>query len=337
MYQIVFSTSVYLLFLLQPPPTYEESICQSVELPRNIFTSNLEVSPPRSIYNSVGPNTPHPVTPALPVWCRSGALTAQRVKRTSYSFIKVIGLSKVWLDISRKLIHTGQEFMWLMMRQLTTSCTHFRKRRLVRTWMFRTICGYRAYHRRITAHERCQGGWYILKTARLKHTKKGPVIYYVDYMPVCVYSPPPLLVSYRLQYLFRNAYQRSILSGVGEKCVCARTYWSRMWFSLLEDTFEKVPMRMSLTLSYCKEDRKAGLISLIYNSYTVVISMYNPISSLIHKRNAISCEFMTPSKFFWGGIINPFYSFSDKKLQVFSWLLLPSMLGTESCTLTFTN
>ncbi|XP_023256807.1 uncharacterized protein LOC111651088 isoform X2 [Seriola lalandi dorsalis] len=51
----------------EPPPSYEESIRQSVELPYNILSSSLDVSPPQSIYTDTGPDiqtdTPHPVNP----------------------------------------------------------------------------------------------------------------------------------------------------------------------------------------------------------------------------------------------------------------------------------
>ncbi|XP_051243867.1 uncharacterized protein si:ch73-364h19.1 isoform X2 [Dicentrarchus labrax] len=56
----------------EPPPTYEESIRQSLELPYNILSSSLDISSPQSIYTNTGPDTPHPVSsdpdsPVLPV------------------------------------------------------------------------------------------------------------------------------------------------------------------------------------------------------------------------------------------------------------------------------
>ncbi|KAG7243711.1 hypothetical protein INR49_011268 [Caranx melampygus] len=51
----------------EPPPSYEESIRQSVELPYNILPSSLDISPPQSIYTNRGPDiqldtdTPPPV------------------------------------------------------------------------------------------------------------------------------------------------------------------------------------------------------------------------------------------------------------------------------------
>ncbi|XP_037647049.1 uncharacterized protein si:ch73-364h19.1 isoform X1 [Sebastes umbrosus] len=45
----------------EPPPTYEESIRQSMELPYNILSSSLDISLPQSIYTNTGPDTPHPV------------------------------------------------------------------------------------------------------------------------------------------------------------------------------------------------------------------------------------------------------------------------------------
>ncbi|XP_031176918.1 uncharacterized protein si:ch73-364h19.1 isoform X2 [Sander lucioperca] len=45
----------------EPPPTYEESIRQSMELPYNILSSSLDISPPQSIYTNTGPDTHHPV------------------------------------------------------------------------------------------------------------------------------------------------------------------------------------------------------------------------------------------------------------------------------------
>ncbi|GAA6226100.1 uncharacterized protein LOC108881039 [Lates japonicus] len=50
----------------EPPPTYEESIRQSMELPYNILSPSLDISPPQSIYTNAGAdiqtNTPHPHT-----------------------------------------------------------------------------------------------------------------------------------------------------------------------------------------------------------------------------------------------------------------------------------
>ncbi|XP_035511179.1 uncharacterized protein si:ch73-364h19.1 [Morone saxatilis] len=46
----------------EPPPTYEESIRQSLELPYNILSSSLDISSPQSIYTNTGPDTPHPVS-----------------------------------------------------------------------------------------------------------------------------------------------------------------------------------------------------------------------------------------------------------------------------------
>lgn len=84
-------------FLLQPPPTYEESIRQSVELPYNIFPSNLDSSPPPSVYNNTGPDSPRPVSsdtdsPVLPVWFRLSVQLPPRIGKTSY-----LGLYR-WLD-----------------------------------------------------------------------------------------------------------------------------------------------------------------------------------------------------------------------------------------------
>ncbi|XP_041813832.1 uncharacterized protein si:ch73-364h19.1 [Chelmon rostratus] len=44
----------------EPPPTYEESIRQSMELPYSILSSSLDV-PPQSIYTNTEPDTPRPV------------------------------------------------------------------------------------------------------------------------------------------------------------------------------------------------------------------------------------------------------------------------------------
>ncbi|XP_068435171.1 uncharacterized protein si:ch73-364h19.1 isoform X2 [Clinocottus analis] len=44
----------------EPPPTYEESIRHSVDLPYNILSSGLDASPPHSIYTSSRPDTPPP-------------------------------------------------------------------------------------------------------------------------------------------------------------------------------------------------------------------------------------------------------------------------------------
>ncbi|XP_059204225.1 uncharacterized protein si:ch73-364h19.1 [Centropristis striata] len=46
----------------EPPPTYEESIRQSMELPYNILSSSLDISSPPSIYTHTVPDTPHPVS-----------------------------------------------------------------------------------------------------------------------------------------------------------------------------------------------------------------------------------------------------------------------------------
>ncbi|XP_071768039.1 uncharacterized protein LOC139921648 [Centroberyx gerrardi] len=45
--------------MTEPPPTYEESIRQSVELPYNILSSNLDISHPQTVYPAhadTGPN-----------------------------------------------------------------------------------------------------------------------------------------------------------------------------------------------------------------------------------------------------------------------------------------
>ncbi|XP_017283614.1 uncharacterized protein si:ch73-364h19.1 isoform X2 [Kryptolebias marmoratus] len=39
----------------EPPPTYEESIRHSVELPYNILSSGLDLSPPQSFHTDTGP------------------------------------------------------------------------------------------------------------------------------------------------------------------------------------------------------------------------------------------------------------------------------------------
>ncbi|XP_034394714.1 uncharacterized protein LOC117734624 isoform X2 [Cyclopterus lumpus] len=46
----------------EPPPTYEESVRHSVELPYNILSSSLDASPPQSIYTTWRPDTPPPIT-----------------------------------------------------------------------------------------------------------------------------------------------------------------------------------------------------------------------------------------------------------------------------------
>ncbi|XP_068584171.1 uncharacterized protein si:ch73-364h19.1 isoform X2 [Cebidichthys violaceus] len=46
----------------EPPPTYEESIRHSVELPYDILSSSRDISPPQSIYTSTGPDTPPPIS-----------------------------------------------------------------------------------------------------------------------------------------------------------------------------------------------------------------------------------------------------------------------------------
>ncbi|XP_031718120.1 uncharacterized protein LOC116391554 [Anarrhichthys ocellatus] len=46
----------------EPPPTYEESIRPSMELPYVILSSSRDISPPQSIYTSTGPDTPPPIT-----------------------------------------------------------------------------------------------------------------------------------------------------------------------------------------------------------------------------------------------------------------------------------
>lgn len=52
---VIFSVKSLLSFfchLLQPPPTYEESIRQSVELPYNILSSSLDVPSAQSFYTN---------------------------------------------------------------------------------------------------------------------------------------------------------------------------------------------------------------------------------------------------------------------------------------------
>ncbi|KAK5914276.1 hypothetical protein CgunFtcFv8_008731 [Champsocephalus gunnari] len=43
----------------EPPPTYEESVRHSIELPYNILSSNLDLSFPQSIFTNT--DTPHPI------------------------------------------------------------------------------------------------------------------------------------------------------------------------------------------------------------------------------------------------------------------------------------
>lgn len=96
----------------QPPPTYEESIRQSVEVPYNIFPSCLGISPPQNIYT--GSDTPNPVSSDstfLPVWHWSSASDAQWRKDfgsfTTGGGTRLKGFSDwSWLDLSHKLIHT---------------------------------------------------------------------------------------------------------------------------------------------------------------------------------------------------------------------------------------
>ncbi|XP_056262892.1 uncharacterized protein LOC130188520 isoform X2 [Pseudoliparis swirei] len=46
----------------EPPPTYEESVRHSVELPYRILSSSLDASPPRSLYTTWRPDMPPPIT-----------------------------------------------------------------------------------------------------------------------------------------------------------------------------------------------------------------------------------------------------------------------------------
>ncbi|XP_034567002.1 uncharacterized protein LOC117832127 [Notolabrus celidotus] len=45
----------------EPPPTYEESIRQSVDLPYTIFSSGVDLSSPQSFYTNAGLDEPHQV------------------------------------------------------------------------------------------------------------------------------------------------------------------------------------------------------------------------------------------------------------------------------------
>ncbi|KAI4822852.1 hypothetical protein KUCAC02_008377 [Chaenocephalus aceratus] len=45
----------------EPPPTYEESVRHSIELPYNILSSNLDLSFPQSIFTNGHTDTPHPI------------------------------------------------------------------------------------------------------------------------------------------------------------------------------------------------------------------------------------------------------------------------------------
>lgn len=69
----------FLFFSPQPPPTYEESIRQSVELTYDIFPSCLDISPPQCIY--ARSNVTNPVRSdgtVLSVWRRLSASAARR-------------------------------------------------------------------------------------------------------------------------------------------------------------------------------------------------------------------------------------------------------------------
>lgn len=69
--EVVVSENHLVLLLLQPPPTYEESIRQSMVLPYNILSSGLDISPRQSVYTGPEPGinvTRPPGSSVLPVW-----------------------------------------------------------------------------------------------------------------------------------------------------------------------------------------------------------------------------------------------------------------------------
>lgn len=63
------------LWLIQSPPSYEESIRQSVELPYNILSPSLDIPSPQTVNTSPGCST-HSST-LLPVWCGTSPPTSQ--------------------------------------------------------------------------------------------------------------------------------------------------------------------------------------------------------------------------------------------------------------------
>ena len=97
--------------LVQPPPTYEESIRQSVELPYTILSSSLDFPPPpQSVYtNTAVANTSHPASSdtnstALPVWPGSSDPTA----RWEGTFDSLIWMEGVWTSKTGSFIlHTS--------------------------------------------------------------------------------------------------------------------------------------------------------------------------------------------------------------------------------------
>lgn len=145
-------------FLLQPPPTYEESVRQSMELPYNIFPSNLDISPPPSIHNNTGPDAPHPVSPDTngpvpPVWFWSSAPAARWKGKTSY-----LALYR-WMDSPKeyegqRLIVIGSstqsDWDWVYVERQTADSGATKEEPAhplaVHIWMLKTLCD--GWHRR---------------------------------------------------------------------------------------------------------------------------------------------------------------------------------------------
>lgn len=129
---------------LQPPPTYEESIRQSVELPYNILSPSLDVSSPPSFYSNTGAiiqtNAAHPVSSeaagntVLPVWCWSNRQAVWWMRRR----LETLHNRFYGHDWTLTLL-IPQELMLIMSWQATKkrSRTPCREGHI---WMFNTLC-----------------------------------------------------------------------------------------------------------------------------------------------------------------------------------------------------
>lgn len=131
----------FVLFFLQPPPTYEESIRQSVELPYNILSSGPDTSPPQSVYSNTGPDTPHPVSSdtnctVLPVWKKldTDGVT-QRIRASKTDQDRILHTSHRLIQIPRDSVYVERQ---LIMEQPKRRCTPFRKGWHI--WMLKTPC-----------------------------------------------------------------------------------------------------------------------------------------------------------------------------------------------------
>lgn len=145
---------LFLFFFLQPPPTYEESIRQSVELPYNIFSPGVDILHPQTFYSNAGTVDPTDTdrqlssdasSSALPtVWCwdpvgwnveeAGGPLCRSRLQTDpTHRYLKQIKTEEanvdhgLWWNQRRTVPSPGSHINNTLRHLLCTNVTMFQK------------------------------------------------------------------------------------------------------------------------------------------------------------------------------------------------------------------